>query len=348
MTIINIYNDTPKGENAIINRAQRTANIIRPHPTILTGDFNMHHPLWSREDREASQEQIVDDVVEWTAQLGLTLLNTKGEITHLARHSGERPSVIDLSFTNYEATSQGTIKDWAIDPQLSLDSDHSAIKFSIDQGRTEIENIFRIKFNVKDIKPEEWVKTFEEELEKEKATLDELKNMVHPSQAQLDLFAETLSKTIRLSLEKTAKPRKISPQSKPWWDDDLKNAANSVNAARREHQEYQQLFGEYSPQIQAKICRSRNFFKRLCKHKKRTWLDKILEEARIKDIWKFQNWSKGIRNYPTPPISQGPDLPKATTHRDKCEALWKELYQIPPDLGPQPPLDLTTPAEDNI
>ena len=348
ITIINIYNDTPQKENCILAQLRQVDNIIREHPTIITGDFNMHHPLWSREDRTSTQDQLSEDAVNWLASKGLSILNTKGEITHLARHSGERPSVIDLTFANNTAIAQDTIKDWAVHPQLSLDSDHNTIIFTIDQGREEVENPLDIKYNTKDIQPDDWIKTFEDEMAKEKAALDLLHHAEQPTQEQLDNYAEKITKSIQAALEAASKPRRKSPQSKSWWDDDLKEAAAQVNAARWEQQTYQQTLGEYSPQIQAKICRNRNFFKRLCQFKKRSWINKVLEEASTDDIWKFPNWSKGTRNYPTPPISQGPNLAKATSHHDKCEVLQRELYQTPPELGPQPPPNLTVHAENDL
>ena len=130
--ITNVYNDTPKGEECILNRLHNTEGIISHLPTILTGDFNLHHPLWSRDDREAQQDQLTGDIVDWIALQGLSLLNPKGEITHLARCNRERPSVINLSFTNQEASDNDTFKDWAINTGLALDSDHNAIKFTID------------------------------------------------------------------------------------------------------------------------------------------------------------------------------------------------------------------------
>ena len=157
-----------------------------------------------------------------------------------------------------------------------------------------------IRFNTKHIKPDVWVKAFEEELAKERetVTIEHIHLIERPTQIQLDKLSETHTKTIQTALEKSSKPRRISPQSKGWWDEYLKNAAAQVNEARREQHTYQQLLGEYSPQIQAKICRSRNFFKRRCRFKKRSWINKTLEESSSEDIWKFPAWSKGVRIYP--------------------------------------------------
>jgi hypothetical protein len=165
-----------------------------------------------------------------------------------------------------------------------------------------------------------------------KVQLNLINEIDEPSADQLDEFAETLSQAIQNTTTLTAKERKPSTNTKPWWDQELSEAAKHVSNARSLQHEYQKTTGEFNPNIQADINRSRNFFKRLCKFKKKDWATKILEDASTKDIWSFPNWSKGTRVYPTPPISQGPNRPKATTHEDKCEALRKELYQPPPAL----------------
>ena len=91
------------------------------------------------------------------------------------------------------------------------------------------------------------------------------------------------------------------------------------------------------------VLHNRNFFKRLCKFKKKAWVNQTLENASSNDIWSFPNWSKGTRNYPTPPISCGPSQPpKAVSDEDKCEALRKELYQPPPALEKEFAPDIQT------
>ena len=235
MRIINVYNNTPKGQECILNRLRHTEGIFPPHPTLLIGDFNLHHPLWSCDDREAQQDQLTEDIVDWTTLQGLSLLNPKGEITHLAWRDGERLSVIDLSFTNQEATDNDTFKDWAIDTHLALDSNHNAIKFTIDQLSQEIENPLDIKFNLRNVKAEDWIKVKEEELEAHREPLDALRNSPYPNHEQLDTYTETLSNIFQAAMAKTSQPNCKSPNSKPWWDQDLKDVVTRVNVARREH-----------------------------------------------------------------------------------------------------------------
>ena len=331
-TIVNIYNDSPKGELCIINQLRNIHHTLPNHPTLLTGDFNLHHPSWSREDRALEQDQLSTQIADWLANNNYSLLNKKGEITHLARHAGERPSVIDLSFANPEAMRRDTFKFWAIDSSLSLDSDHNAITFTIDHGLQEIPNLLPIKLNIKNVDPEKWSNIFEQELNKVNHILAPLLATRSPSDMQLDLYAETLSQCIQNALASAAPERRPSAKAKPWWDKDLTNATKAIAASRAALQTHQNLTGEYDLTLHTNLIRNRNFFKRLCKYKKKQWVNQTLEDATSKDIWSFPKWSRGIRNYPTPPISQGPDRPKAISHVEKCEALRRELYQPPPPL----------------
>lgn len=83
-----------------------------------------------------------------------------------------------------------------------------------------------------------------------------------------------------------------------------------------------------------------NHFKRLIKWKKDSWAVKTVEEAYPEDMWGFCKWSKGGQNYPTPAIKHSGHFP-ATTHTEKCKVLRKELYQPPPVLPDEYPINLT-------
>ena len=126
----------------------------------------------------------------------------------------------------------------------------------------------------------------------------------------------------------SAKERCPSSNTKPWWDQDLSNVAKRVADARIIQHEIQKTTRECSEPTQAIIIRSHNYFKRLCNFKKKNWAMKTLEEAANNDIWRFPNWSKGTRVYLTSSISHGQNRPKAITHKEKCEAIQEELYQL--------------------
>ena len=173
-------------------------------------------------------------------------------------------------------------------------------------------------------------------------TLNPFLNNEDPSNDQLDTYAETLSEIIQNTLSRTAPIRKPSTHAKPWWDKDLTEANKSVAMARTLNQNHQRLTSEFDHHLQTNVIRNRNYFKRLCKFKKKAWVNKTLENASTNDIWTFPKWSRGTRNYPTPPISRGPNQPRAVSHEDKCKALREELYQPPPALEQEFLPDLST------
>ena len=237
---------------------------------------------------------------------------------------------------------------WSIDPSLAHDSNHNAIKFTIDHGLKEIENPLGIKYCLNNVESKDWINAFELELNKSAQDLNIILNDPNPTVERLDNYATLLSSALQKAIAKSAKECTPSANSKPWWDPDLTSAAKSVADARLAHLSYQRLTGEFSPPLQTKVVRNRNFFKRLCKFKKKSWATSTLENASSNDIWNFPNWAKGIRNYPTPPILRGPDRPRATTHEEKCETLRNELYQTPPALDQTFLPDLASRHEDDL
>jgi Reverse transcriptase (RNA-dependent DNA polymerase) len=198
------------------------------------------------------------------------------------------------------------------------------------------------------VDPDDWSKLFDQELTNANPTLAPLLENPSSSDDQLDSYAETLSQAIQNALAKAAPVRRPSTAAKPWWDKDLTNATREVAAARTALQSHQNLTGEYDLTLHTTVIRNCNFFKCLCKFKKKVWVNKTLENASYSDIWSFPKWARGIRNYPTPPISQGNDRPRATSHEDKCEALRSELYQPPPPLDQIFEPDTSTRLENNL
>jgi endonuclease/exonuclease/phosphatase family metal-dependent hydrolase len=172
VTIINTYNDTAGLKRRCILNRLRHLNLEDNHATIITGDFNLHHDLWAA--RPVAHDQLTENIVDWLSEKGFALMNPKGEITHPQRNRMERPSVIDLTFANGVAVANNIVQEWTIDPSLAHDSDHYAIKFTINHAPVEIHNITGEKYSLKDVDMEAWTEALEDELMGKKETLDML------------------------------------------------------------------------------------------------------------------------------------------------------------------------------
>jgi len=277
--------------------------------------------MWSIGD-VVGVDAITESIVDWLSEKGFAFLNEKGVIAHPARHCGERPSVIDLKFANEPAIANDVIQEWAIDTDIARMSDRYGIHFTIDHGRKETDNLYGVKYSLKNVEPQDWVRAFDDELTKLQ-DIEDIANQDNPTHDNLERYAGVLTQVI----QNATAERKPSPHAKPWWDRELSDLSMKIAEARRAQKE---LGEQFSRTIQSRIIRSRHFFKKLCKYKKTAWASEKLQNAKSTEIWSFPNWSKGIRNYPTPPISRGDGRPKATTHEEKCEALREELSQVPP------------------
>jgi hypothetical protein len=120
-----------------------------------------------------------------------------------------------------------------------------------------------IKYNTKKVDPDEWTKSFDQELKRAETVLAPLLNNKTPSSDQLDVYAETVSEAIQNALAATAPERRPSPNAKPWWDEDLSTATRNIANARTALQTHQNLTGEFDLTLHTNLIRNRNFFKRL-------------------------------------------------------------------------------------
>jgi len=76
--VVNLYNDPWKKKEGSAYKLWNL-NLPRERPTIITGDWNIHHNLWS--DRNHPNNKLTCDIVDWLTDKGYTLLNTRGEHT---------------------------------------------------------------------------------------------------------------------------------------------------------------------------------------------------------------------------------------------------------------------------
>ncbi|KAF5379794.1 hypothetical protein D9615_005662 [Tricholomella constricta] len=230
-TIVNIYSQ-PRVKSSIGRRTDasvrlQTLQLPEDDPVIISGDWNQHHPDWSTNNKPPSTK--TRQLVDWTREKGYTLLNEKGVPTYFEHRTRGATTVIDLTFANPAAITLDTTKEWTVDGSLSCGSDHHTIRWVIDHGSAEIENITGTKYNFKDTDPKEWKTAFEAEMEKESDRWETLTNLDIPrSPEQLDEDVAFLTEAMKTATATTAKEKRPSKKAKPWWT----KALNETNAER--------------------------------------------------------------------------------------------------------------------
>lgn len=85
---------------------------------------------------------------------------------------------------------------------------------------------------------------------------------------------------------------------------------------------------------------------RFIKKTKKAYYEKRAAEANSANFWDLVKGTKGVRQYPSPPISRGEGLEPALLHADKCEVLRSVLLPPPPQIADPPAYDLEPHPED--
>ncbi|KAF8828234.1 hypothetical protein HHX47_DHR4000457 [Lentinula edodes] len=338
VTFIHLYNDPSMGRQQILWRL-RHLNLALDEPIVICGDANIHHIRWSRGAPKTSS--ITDEVVTWLDEHNFLLLNKKGVPTHFPHDIDKHPSVIDLTWSNVQALQIDATRDWAIDEDLAVGSDHMGIRWRMNSDSEEIENPMGIRYNMKEVKPTEWIEAFDNEMELRKDKFQRLlesdNTLTHDD---LDAVTDAFTDAMKEATAKVAPVRNPSTRAKPWWDGACAEALNRVQVAERVRRHNRMENGFSNEWLEKSAKHEKNHFHRLTKWKKQEWAVKTVEEAHPEDIYSFRKWSKGGRQYPMPAIERPGQLP-ATTHAEKCKALRDELYQPPPALPDEYPINIT-------
>ena len=347
-TFMAIYND-PKVANTRSSILKHLPSIRLPagRPVVLTGDFNISHPLWNLDDRSPSHETA--NFVEWLDAQGYSIHNEKAVPTwHRPGRRTER-SVIDLTFSNTAAMQGDVVKEWCLDATLPYASDHVAVRWTVDPELTEVTNIAGLGYNLKEVTREEWVEAHALLVEAAHENLAPLlKHVQVLSHGEIERLACSLSDTFSAAIALTGKERRPSASAKPFWCKDLSTAADTIAEAKATEQSFVRTAGFKNRALAARVQKAKNFFKKLLKRKRADWANEILAKAEGADIFRFREWSKGERTYPSPAIYRGPDQAAATSHEEKCDALRDELYQPPPPLPVSFNADLESDAPADI
>ncbi|KAJ3821852.1 Endonuclease/exonuclease/phosphatase, partial [Lentinula raphanica] len=202
VTFIHVYNDPSRGRQQALWQL-RNLELPLNQPVVVTGDANLHHIRWSR--GVPRTPSITEEIVEWMDRNHFILNNKKGVPTHFPHDTEKHPSVIDLTWVNLPAAEVDATREWAIDPDLATGSDHTGIRWKYDPGGRPIDNPFAVKYNLKAVKPKEWIEAFDEEIEKRRERLSPVRRSEEVTTTQLDDAAEAFTEAMQAATEKVAK-----------------------------------------------------------------------------------------------------------------------------------------------
>ncbi|KAJ7585498.1 hypothetical protein C8J56DRAFT_788121 [Mycena floridula] len=261
-TIVHLYNDPRLARRGMAWRL-REINLPTENEIILSGDWNIHHELWSA--GRAPTKAVTTEIIDWLEAKGYSLMNQKGEITYIPHDKKKKPSVIDLTWVNQKALAANTAKEWCIDRTLAYSSDHYEIRWVIDDGAVPIENILSLKYVLSDTDPEKWKEAYSAELgliADKLILLRDRDSVITPS--QMDEIVEAITTAMLNATDKTTPRKRPSPNptANQWWDDELDRAADNITILREEQHDFvSENGGEQCPRLQSLIKKSRNFAK---------------------------------------------------------------------------------------
>ena len=126
LRILNVYNEVVT--NTLSDLREAIGKLDPQDELLVLGDFNLHHPLWSRNHHHANRGiRAAQPLLTIVEDFHLQLLTVPGTLTHRWK---DRESTIDLTFATEEIASR-TIH-CKVDSRLDCDSDHLPIEIAID------------------------------------------------------------------------------------------------------------------------------------------------------------------------------------------------------------------------
>ena len=324
MLLVNVYNDSENTAASLLNDI-RLPNL----PTIITGDFNTNHDLWSTEKKDGSYSTKADNLVEWFANNDFSLLNTKGEVTYFRK---DTQSVLDLSWANGKLLRSGLLSNWRVREDLVFGSDHIPLSWELLHSPGDVDLPSPSPFVFKDENKSSWQTEFLASLSRlfPKALLPS----TTLSKEQLDSATRALTSSLVLASEATTKRARFHPKASPWFSAEIADALADVRRTHKtlaKHKGFRARSPSYKTDLAAYINCSK-ILVRLIRKGKKDWAMDFAAGVATKDVWKLTNWYKGSRRHHSPPLVH-PDGHRAVTPEDKCDLLRKTFFSPPPPLN---------------
>ncbi|KAG8733884.1 hypothetical protein FRC10_012103 [Ceratobasidium sp. 414] len=163
--ITNIYLHGTTATEGIDDITNQPFDLITP--TIIAGNFNLHHELWSPADYDIPSASVnAQTLADWIESHDINLENISKVITCPGK-TRQRDLIINLTLTNHAAWSKELVSKWQCNPTLAYGSDHNGIYFDIlipDEHKTICETTeWRYVIDIEN--ESEWLDAFEERIQ---------------------------------------------------------------------------------------------------------------------------------------------------------------------------------------
>jgi ribonuclease HI len=282
---------------------------------LVLGDFNLHHPLWSRTHRRANRgTQAAQPLLTIVEDFQLGLLTPPGTTTHRWK-SGE--STIDLAFASGDVASR--MIHCKVDTGLDYNSDHLPIAVVIDWNwQTATPPRKRL-----------WAKTNQPLLHQ--TVSNQLPQGPSATELQdkesIDEYVRSIINALNAGIEASTPWSHPSPHSIPGFNQECKDICAEVQQLRRRWQRTR-LEDDYETYREARNRKGRHIQKTLRNtHRQR------VEEASASEggLWKLVKWAKNrhtIASASTPALMK-PDGELAHQAEEKAETLRQSFFPPP-------------------
>ena len=331
--VYNVYNEKERSYN--LNASQDPCqgrytvdrlllNTQLHQPTLLAGDFNLHHPRWNSAATPANTA-VASNLVSWLDSQQATLaidpevVNEKGGTYH--RSNLRNISIIDLTF--YTSFSKLAWSGWRYIGGSG--SDHEVIAFEAKPSQLPTANLlFNSRPPLFNYKLADWDKYCRLVSGKEMVISQQIVNLAATN--DYDGIAVAVTDAILEAAEAAIPRLKPCERSKPWWNLQLTKLRKSLNSALRRYKKYK------SSQLEEEYKEAKNTYFQSVRQAKRTHWDNFLQDAIQNDVFKAYNYTKkACHNSIIPTIEYAKDGRKETakTFEQKCEAFLTTLFPAP-------------------
>jgi ribonuclease HI len=306
--LINVYNPSIEatGPGATL-RSLMATELDLGLPTVLAGDFNLHHSRWNL-GGGGNNERMATDLLEWTETGGLDL-QVDGSAATRQGGPGQRDSVLDLVFWN-DTLFQDYFGELEISWSDNLDSDHAFLSWVINLAPEEAPDAeVPAAFVINEEKQEDWTLACH-------AYLADHPVGVLDCPRAIDNAATHLRAAFDSATEATMKPRKQcqSTRAKEWWNGPLDDQVARLRYAR-------------TPLEKAA---ARNRLKRLARRTSKEFYGAKMSNLTADKLPQAIKCAQGRKAKKTPPIAT--DHGSATTAQEKAQAFANSFFfsDIPP------------------